>query len=123
MPIIGVPRTRERVYSLASALAQERAIAESVGRQLARGDAPAVGAGAVAEAIGRVEQELGGPLSEGQRAAAEGIGTSGQGAELVVGVAGSGKTTMLRVVADAFVRAGYDVVGTATSGQAACTLG
>ena len=40
-----------------------------------------------------------------------------------MGVAGSGKTTMLRVVADAFERAGYDVVGTATSGQAARTLG
>jgi ATP-dependent exoDNAse (exonuclease V) alpha subunit len=38
-------------------------------------------------------------------------------------VAGSGKTTMLRVVADAFERAGYQVLGTATSGQAARTLG
>ena len=75
------------------------------------------------EAIGRAEEELGGPLSEGQRAAAEAICTSGRGAELVVGVAGSGKTTMLRVVADAFERAGYQVVGTATSGQAARTLG
>ena len=65
----------------------------------------------------------GGALTEGQRAAAEAICTSGQGAELVVGVAGSGKTTMLRVVAEAFESAGYDVVGTATSGQAARTLG
>jgi hypothetical protein len=38
-------------------------------------------------------------------------------------VAGSGKTTMLRVVADAFERAGCHVIGTATSGQAARTLG
>ena len=123
VPIIGVAGARERVYSLASVLAQERAIAESVGRQLARGDAPAVGVGAVAEAISRAERELGGALTDGQRAAAEAICTSGRGAELVVGVAGSGKTTMLRVVADAFERAGYDVVGTATSGQAARTLG
>ena len=50
VPIIGVPGARERVYSLASVLAQERAIAESFGRQLARTDAPAVGPGAVAEA-------------------------------------------------------------------------
>ncbi len=123
VPLIGVAGARERVYSLASVLAQERAIAESVGRQLARTDAPAVGAGALAEAIGRAERELGSALSEGQRSAAEAICTSGQGAELVVGMAGSGKTTMLRVVADAFERAGYDVVGTATSGQAARTLG
>jgi conjugative relaxase-like TrwC/TraI family protein len=123
VPIIGVAGARERVYSLASVLAQERAIAESVGRQLGRGDAPAVSSGAVAEAIGKAEHELGGALSEGQRAAAEAICTSGRGAELVVGVAGSGKTTMLRVVADAFERAGYDVVGAATSGQAARNLG
>jgi ATP-dependent exoDNAse (exonuclease V) alpha subunit len=118
-----VAGARERVCSLASVLARERAIAESVGRQLARRDAPAVGPGALAAAIGRAEEELGGALTDGQRSAAEAICTSGQGAELVVGVAGSGKTTMLRVVADAFERAGYDVVGTATSGQAARNLG
>ncbi len=42
VPIIGVAGARERVYSLASVLAQERAIAESLGRQLARSDAPSV---------------------------------------------------------------------------------
>ena len=73
--------------------------------------------------MNRAEEELGAPLSEGQRAAAEGVCTSGRGAELVVGVAGSGKTTMLRVVAGAFEGAGYQVLGTATSGQAARTLG
>ena len=123
VPIIGVAGARERVYSLAGVLAQERAIAESLDRQLARSGAPAVGLSAVTEAVGRAEQELGAPLSEGQRVAAEAVCTSGRGAELVVGVAGAGKTTMLRVVADAFERAGYDVVGTATSGQAARTLG
>jgi signal recognition particle GTPase len=86
-------------------LAQERAIAESLGRQLARTDAPAVEASAVSGAIGRAEEELGGALSDDQRAATEAICTSGRGAELVVGVAGSGKTTMLGVVADAFERA------------------
>ena len=66
---------------------------------------------------------LGARLSEEQRAAAVAICTSGRGAELVVGVAGAGKTTMLRAVADAFERAGYEVIGTATSGQAARNLG
>ena len=40
-----------------------------------------------------------------------------------MGVAGAGKTTMLRAVADAFERAGCEVIGTATSGQAARNLG
>ena len=123
VPVIGVAGARERVYSLASVLAHERAIAEGLGRQVTRSDAPAVGRSEVAEATGKAEEELGGPLSEGQRAAAQAICTSGRGAELVQGVAGSGKTTMLQVVADAFERAGYQVVGTATSGQAARTLG
>jgi ATP-dependent exoDNAse (exonuclease V) alpha subunit len=122
VPVIGVAGAREPVYSLASVLAQERAIAESLRRQLARTGAPAVGTGVVAEAIERAEEDLGGALSEGQRAATQAICTSGRAAELVVGVAGSGKTTMLRVVADAFERSGYQVLGTATSGQAARTL-
>lgn len=123
VPVISVAAARERVYSLASVLAQERAIAEGLGRQLARADAPVVQADEVEAAIGRAEEELGGALSEGQRAAAKAICTSGRGAELIVGVAGSGKTTMLRVVADAFERADCHVLGTATSGQAARTLG
>ncbi len=123
VPIIGVAGARERVYSLASVLAQERAIAESLGRQLARSDAPSVEPVSVATALSRAEEDMGGPLSEGQRSAAQAICTSGRGAELVQGVAGSGKTTMLRVVADAFEHAGYQVLGTATSGQAARTLG
>ena len=40
-----------------------------------------------------------------------------------MGVAGAGKTTMLRAVADAFERSGCEVIGTATSGQAARNLG
>ena len=52
-----------------------------------------------------------------------GICTSGRGAELVVGVAGAGKTTMLRAVAEAFERSDHQVLGTATSGQAARNLG
>ena len=46
-----------------------------------------------------------------------GICSSGRGADLVVGIAGSGKTTMLRVAAAAFEASGCRVIGTATSGQ------
>jgi hypothetical protein len=123
VPVIGVAGTRERVYSLASVLAQEHAIAESLGRHIARTDAPSVEHASVAAALNRADEELGGTLSEAQRSAAEAICASGRGAELVQGVAGSGKTTMLGVVADASEHAGCQVLGTATSGQAARTLG
>ena len=43
VPIIRVAGARERVYSLASVLAHEHALAEGLGRQLARTDARAVG--------------------------------------------------------------------------------
>jgi hypothetical protein len=51
------------------------------------------------------------------------ICTSRRGAEIVVGVAGAGKTTMLKAVAAAFEASGCRVIGTATSGQAAQNLG
>ncbi len=123
VPLVGVVGAREKVHSLASVLAREAAIAESLGHQLARSDAPAVPLQTVKEAIEKTEQELGAGLSEEQRAAVFGICTSGRGAELVVGVAGAGKTTALRAVAEAFEGAGYEVIGTATSGQAARNLG
>ncbi len=122
IPFVGVKGAREKVHSLASVLARETAIAESLGRQLVRSDAPAVTQPAVQEAIAATEAALSAQLSGEQRSAAVGICTSGRGAELIEGVAGAGKTTMLKVVAEAFATAGYQVLGTATSGQAARTL-
>ena len=122
IPLVGVKGARERVHSLASVLARETAIAESLGRQLSRSDAPAVSDADVDVAITTAEATLGAELSEAQRSAAVGICTSGMGAELIEGVAGAGKTTMLKVVAAAFSEAGYEVIGTATSGQAARNL-
>jgi len=70
------------------------------------------------------QRSLGGVLlTAGQQQAVSGITGSGRGVELVVGVAGAGKTTALDAVRIAFETAGYTVVGTATSGQAARTLG
>ena len=66
---------------------------------------------------------LGRPLTAGQEAAVRGICTDGRRVSLVLGVAGSGKTTAIRCVAEAYAAAGYQVIGTATSGQAARTLG
>jgi hypothetical protein len=52
-----------------------------------------------------------------------GICTDGRHVSLVLGVAGSGKTTAIRCVAEAYTAAGYQVIGTATSGQAARVAG
>ena len=49
--------------------------------------------------------------------------TGGHRLDVVMGVAGSGKTTTLAAVRDGFETAGYTVLGTATSGQAARNLG
>ena len=123
IPLVGVAGARQQAHSLASVIARETAIADSLSRQLDRGDAPTTPARAVTSAIGEVEAGLGGRLSPEQSGAAVSICTSGRGTEIVVGVAGAGKTTMLRVVAAAFETSGYQVLGTATSGQAAKNLG
>jgi conjugative relaxase-like TrwC/TraI family protein len=123
IPLVGVAGARQQPHSLASVIARETAIADSLARQLDRADAPATPTVAVTAAIADVEAGLGGRLSAEQTAAAVDICTSGRGTEIVVGVAGAGKTTMLRVVAAAFETSGYQVTGTATSGQAAKNLG
>ncbi|MDA8045684.1 MAG: relaxase domain-containing protein, partial [Actinomycetota bacterium] len=92
VPLVGVAGARDRMYSLASVLARETAIADSVARQLARSDAPTVDGSIVRAEIVAAEARIGGRLSAGQREAAVTICTSGRGAEMVVGVAGSGKT-------------------------------
>lgn len=123
IPLVGVAGAREQPHALASVVARETTIADSLGRQVARRDAPALERPALEQAIATVETQLGGSLSSEQRQAIAAICTSGCGAELVVGVAGAGKTTLLAVIAAGFTGAGHQVVGTATSGQAARTLG
>jgi conjugative relaxase-like TrwC/TraI family protein len=123
VPLLGVAGARERPYACASVIATEQAIAASVAEQAVRSDAATVALQAVEEAIVAREDALGSALTAGQRDAVIGVCTSGRGTELVLGVAGAGKTTCLSVVRAACQAAGYDVVGTATSGQAARTLG
>jgi len=119
IPLIGVKGARDQVYSTAHVLATEAAIAAMLATQLQRSAAPVIPIPAVRVA----QQGSGQRLSADQMQAISAICTSGRGAELVVGVAGSGKTTMLAVVRAAFQEAGYEVPGTATSGQAARNLG
>ena len=125
VPLLGVAGARERAYATATTIAREQAIARSRGvpgrpprrRRRCRAEAAAGGRGPGRGAASAVPS----PPASARRWRA--ILTSGRGVELVVGVAGSGKTTALAAARDAFEAAGYEVVGTSTSGQAARTLG
>ena len=124
IPLVGVAAARERAYAPACVLANESAIAAKVSLQAQRDNAPTVPTAVVAEAMAAKEEALGGRvLTAGQRHMIEAVCGSGRGAELVLGVAGAGKTTALDVARAAFETAGYRVIGTSTSGQAARTLG
>ncbi len=74
-------------------------------------------------AIISTEGRLGRPLTDSQLSAVVGICRSGRCLDLVVGMAGTGKTTVLETVRLAHEREGMRVIGTATSGQAAKTVG
>jgi conjugative relaxase-like TrwC/TraI family protein len=123
IPLVGQPGARGRAWAAASALATEAAIEDVAQRLTERGGCAVVPAAVAADAIAAKERALCAALTAGQRRAAEQITTSGRGLDLVVGVAGSGKTAALDVARSAFEYAGYRVFGTAISGQAARTLG
>ncbi|MBI2706239.1 MAG: AAA family ATPase [Actinobacteria bacterium] len=124
IPLVGVPGAKERAYAPACVIAAEHAIAANVEAGRHRDDAPRVTQVAAHEAMLATKDAIGvRRLTDGQQRAIEGICTSGHGTDLVLGVAGAGKTTTLTAVRIAFEDAGYTVLGTATSGQAARTLG
>jgi len=122
IPLVGVARAIEPVHALASVIAREEVIASRIAAGLDRADAPVAAADRVAAAVADTQAAIGGMLAGEQRRAVEAICSSGRGVELVVGVAGAGKTTMLAAVASAFEASGCQVLGTATAGQAARTL-
>jgi len=122
LPLVGVAGAIEAVHALASVVAREEVIAERIAAGLDRTDAPVAAPDVVAAAVADTEAGIGGRLAGEQRQAVEAICSSGRGVELVVGVAGAGKTTMLAAVAGAFEASGCQVLGTATAGQAARTL-
>jgi len=123
IPLVGVPRASEQAYGTAHVIATELAIEQAVERGVENREAARVTPEVAAGAVGRQSADLGSQLTPGQLAAVLGIATSGRGVELVEGVAGSGKTTVMAAVRDAFETGGFTVVGTSTSGQAARTLG
>ena len=123
IPLVGVPRASEQAYGTVHVIATELAIEQAVERGVENREAARVSPEVAAGAVGRQSADLGSQLTPGQLAAVLGIATSGRGVELVEGVAGSGKTTVMAAVRDAFETGGFTVVGTSTSGQAARTLG
>jgi hypothetical protein len=110
IPLVGVAAARDQAYAPACVVAVEAAIAEVMERAAACTTAPTIGFRAVEQAIWAEEATLGNmPLTVGQTNAAIALATSGRGGELVLGVAGAGKTTMLDVVRAAFETDGYRV--------------
>ena len=122
LPLVATAGAWGRVWATATTVATEQAIAAAVERQVTRTDAPEVDELSAHRAMAEREASMGKHLTLGQRSAVRAITTSGRGAELVVGVAGAGKTTALAAVREAFEAEGFKVIGTSTSGQAARAL-
>jgi conjugative relaxase-like TrwC/TraI family protein len=122
IPLLGVEGARERVWAPACVLVREQHIAR-LAERLAGQHVPRLTPADAAAALSAVERAAGFALNAGQAATAAGVLCSGRGLELIVGVAGSGKTTCLAAVRAGFEAHGFEVLGTATSGQAARALG
>lgn len=122
VPLIRVVGAREQSYTTVEVLVAEHTIATAVER-LARHSGPLVPAMEVATAVAAKEQTIGRSLTTGQRAIVEAICAADRAVTVVVGVAGSGKTTALDVASTALEASGYRMIGTSTSGQAARNLG
>ena len=122
VPLPAVAGAREPVWSAACVLENERRIAE-LADVLTQRDGPRVDESAAVAALRHVELSRGMRLTERQAEVAKSLLTSGHALDLVVGVAGSGKTSTLSAVREGFEVAGYQVIGAATSGQAAKALG
>ena len=112
----------EPVWAAACVVQDERRIAD-LASVLAERPGAAVSLADAAAAVRHVELARGFRLTERQAEVAKGLLTSGHSLDLVVGVAGSGKTSTLSAVREGFEAAGYKVIGAATSGQAAKALG
>lgn len=120
LPLLG-HADRERMYTLASTVAVEHAIAELA--ELCRGPSlsPAIPDHVVEEAIGGQERR-GLKLTAGQADTVRHLCGSRRHLEIVIGHAGTGKTTALTAVREAYESTGWLVLGTSTSGQATRAL-
>jgi len=108
------------IERLASVIAAETGIATAVQLDANTTDRTKV---PVESALAEVQVRRGYPLSPEQESLVRHIAGDGRGIDAVIGVAGSGKTTALEALGLAWTWAGYRVLGSATSGQAARNLG
>lgn len=122
VPLIAVAGAREQAFTTAQVLTAEATIAWAV-EHLAERSGPAVPQEQVADALTATESASGHRLTASQRRVVDRLCGPAPAVSVVVGVAGSGKTTALRTAATALEVAGYRMLGTSTSGQAARTLG
>jgi conjugative relaxase-like TrwC/TraI family protein len=121
IPLPAVTGAAGPVWAAASVLEDEARIA-ALADQLARTPGPALDTAAAAQAVRVFEAEKGFRLTDTQRRVAERVLAGGQRLDVIVGVAGSGKTTTLAAVRAGYENAGHVVIGAATSGQAAQAL-
>jgi conjugative relaxase-like TrwC/TraI family protein len=103
------------MYSTASLLACERAIIDTATRP---------GSKPVATVAAQVVDEVlaGTVLNVDQATAVRRLATDRQAVQTVQALAGTGKTTMLRALADTYTRAGYRVIASAPTARAAREL-
>lgn len=93
VPLLGVRGARDWRYTTARTLATEAAIADLVAWGAGTTGAAVVPPDVVESAIIQAAARLGRPLTTGQEGAVRGVCRDGRRVSLVLGVAGSGKTT------------------------------
>lgn len=115
VPLLPRPGASERGWSTATTLAVEGAVAKATERAMTELASPGP-----AHRVAEVTLPW---YTDGQKAVIAEVLAGEHRMDLVCGVAGAGKTTVLAAVREAYEADGWQVVGTATSGQAARNLG
>ena len=113
--VVGENINREKIFTAASYRQQEEQLL-NFGKTLSQRQRKAVSEKLVLKAINHREEELGFALSEEQRGAISHL-CSGPDICILNGKAGTGKTTLLKAVAEAYQEAGYEVLGTSFQGK------
>jgi conjugative relaxase-like TrwC/TraI family protein len=109
--------TTERRYTTHDLLAREREIVDGAQRRSTEG----IGF-LNSELVDRVLAARSAALNADQTVAVRSLTTSGRGIEAVGALAGTGKTTMIAALAQAYREAGWTVIGTAPTARAARQL-
>jgi len=112
---------RDPAYSLQAVVDAERTVL-SAAEQAWFGGAPTVSDAQLQTAVTGFTARAGYPPSPEQLAAVTRICRGGQSLDVLTGLPGTGKTTVMRIVADAYAAAGIPVAGVSTAAIAADTL-